>query len=548
MPEAAKPEAAKPKAAKPEPSKLTRAHRLALAGLSTIAMVLCCPDFDIWWLAFLAWIPLFAAIEGLRPRAALFYGWLTGCLTVFWGFFWLTELLVKFAGFSKLLGSPVALAFAAYHGLLWGVAMMVTAWVRQRSGRPLWVVAPLAWVALEAVMPNIFPIYMAQAWAWQPLWIQTAELGGVTMVGAIMVAINAGLYTLGRHYLVHRKLDRPAAAFTAALLIATPVYGAIRIAQVETTIAAAPKLKIGVVQGNMSIHEMAQRREKMRIFTGEQEMSAKLQAQGAEIILWGETAYPNGRMFHRASKREPQKGHPWRVHNEELGFTAPVIVGAVNRQDLRIRGCGVEGKCWNTAFLIKSDGTIGATYDKVYRLIFGEYVPIVDPKWYLSKIPSASHLEPGTGAGVLEFEQWRLGPFICYEDILPRYVRQTAQQGVHVFVNLTNDAWFGKTAEPWQHMGLSVFRAVEHRKGMLRSVNTGVSTYIDPTGTVIEKTKLTDPDIDGPQPATGFVADVPMVDPSYRTLYGMTGETFNGLCIFGLVALGWRRRKRAQAS
>ncbi|MEX1363538.1 MAG: nitrilase-related carbon-nitrogen hydrolase [Nannocystaceae bacterium] len=166
-------------------------------------------------------------------------------------------------------------------------------------------------------------------------------------------------------------------------------------------------------------------------------------------------------------------------------------------------------------------------------------------------MPNAAHIEKGKGADVMVLDtpqgKWRLGPFICYEDILPRFVRDAANQGVHVFVNMTNDAWFGKTHEPSQHLGLAVFRTVEHRKALVRAVNTGVSTIIDPTGTALGKTRVTDPDIDGPQPAEGLIADVPMMDPEARTPYGATGELFNGLMILGIVIVAFRTRGQAPA-
>ena len=503
--------------------------RLSMVGLSVCAMVLCCPDYDIWWLGFVAWVPYFAAIEGLRPRAAFLYGWLIGLFTVFWGFFWMTELLVKFADFSTLAASPVALLFAAWHGVIWGSAAAAIAWLRRRTTVALWVTAPLCWVAAEALLPNIFPIYMALGWSWQPLWIQTAELGGVTTVSFIMVAINAGLYTMWVSWLRGGRIDKKATAVTLTLLVAVPLYGAMRISAIESEMTMAPKLRMGVVQGNFSIKEMAQRDLKTRILAGQQRVSAELQAQGAQVVLWGETAYPNGGVFTRQMNEEPPEGNPWRVHQ---GFDVPVILGAVTRD-----ATGVSPYPWNTALLIDGDGTIVDRYDKVYRLIFGEYVPIVDPKWYLEQIPSASHIEQGAGPRALEFLGYRLGPFICYEDILPRYVRQTANQDVHVFVNLTNDAWFGKTHEPAQHLGLAVFRAIEHRKAMVRAVNTGISAYVDPTGAVAKKTRVVDPDIDGPQEAEGFWADVPMMDPEHRTPYGLTGELFNGLCVLGVVLI-----------
>jgi apolipoprotein N-acyltransferase len=527
-------------------SRLGRKHRVLLAALSVVPMVLCVADWDIWVLGYVAWIPMLAAVEATRPRQALFWGWLVGTFTVFWGFFWITELLVKFAGFPVALGAPITFLFASYHGLLWGLAMMVTVWLTGRTRLPLWITAPLSWVAIEATLPNIFPIYMAQGWAAAPTLIQTAELGGVTTVSFVMVATNAALYVVITRYWRERVLDRPAAIAAAGLIAVVPAYGAMRMAQVQSTMDAAPHLKVGVVQGNMSIAEMTRPRERDRAFMGEIRKSRELEAEGAEVILWGETAYPNSRIFHRESKHEPPQGHPWRLHQ---GFTAPLIVGAVTRENVRGANCGSIHKCWNTALLIGEDGEILDRYDKVYRLVFGEYAPIVDPEWYLQQIPSASHLQQGEGPKALSLGEHRLGAFICYEDILPRYVRETAQQGVHAFVNLTNDAWFGKTHEPAQHLGLAVFRAVEHRKGMLRSVNTGISTYVDPLGRQVHRTTVTDPDIDGPQEPDGFVADVPMMDPEAKTPYMLTGELFNGLCIFAIVVLGWRfRRDEAEAA
>jgi apolipoprotein N-acyltransferase len=509
---------------------LSRRVRLLLAVASSVAMVLACPDYDVWWLAFVMWVPLFAAIDGVRPKAALGYGTLTGAITVFWGFSWLSGLLTKFAGFSLPMAIPIAGLFSAYHGLIWGLSALFIAWLARRApGVPLWVCAPLVWVGVEATLPNIFPIYMAQAWAWQPLLVQTAEIGGVTMVSGLMVAINAGLYVLAKRWLSTRRLDRPAAAVTFALIVGIPAYGAMRIAQVEAQIDEAPKLRVGVVQGNMSIRQMATRAMKPRVLAAQQRMSRELQDQGAELIVWGETSYPNGRVFVRQSVRDLPEGHQWRVRS---GFSTPVIFGAVTRDHT-----GIEPYPYNTAILIGEGDQVLGMYDKVYRLIFGEYVPIVNPEWYLDLIPSASHLEKGSGPGVIEMNGVRLGPFICYEDILPRYVRETAKQDVHMFVNLTNDAWFGKTHEPAQHLGLAALRTVEHRKGLVRAVNTGISTYIDPTGRAHIKTRVTDPDIEGPQDPDGFVVDVPLMDSEHRTVYGLTGELFNGLCILGVVVI-----------
>ncbi len=516
--------------------------RVVAASLSAVCMVLACPSYDLWWLGFVGWVPWFWAIDGATPKRALLYGTLTGTITVFWGFFWMSELLTKFAGFPLIGALPVTLLFAAWHGLLWGISAAVGVWLHRRTGRSYLYLVPMAWVATEALLPNIFPIYMGLAWCWQPLWIQTAEIGGVTMVAGFMLAINAALYRTLRSAIVDNALEVRAAVVFVGLLVLLPTYGSIRISQVQSQMAAAPKLNFAVVQGNFSILEMRNLRLKHPILRREQQMTRALQDQGAQVALWGETAYPNPRAFTRQSTSDLEERNPWRVQQD---FDIPIIFGTVTRDTT-----GREKYPFNTALLIDGDGQVVGMYDKVYRLVFGEYVPVVDPDWYLSMVPNASHIAQGAGAGVLELDaegessgKWRFGPFICYEDILPRFVRDAANQRVHVFVNLTNDAWFGKTDEPWQHLGLAVFRAVEHRKGMVRSVNTGVSAYLDPTGRLVQSIDETEPDSEGPQPAEGFMAEVPMMDPDAQTLYGLTGETFNVLMILGLVGLGWRRRE-----
>lgn len=522
------------------PRPRTSRQRTAAALLSTVGMVLCCPDYDVWWLGFVAWVPYFWAIEGQRPWQAMKYGWLTGTLTVLWGFFWMTNLLTKFAMLPWIAALPVAVIFSAWHGLIWGLAAYVIAWMRQR-GASLLVVAPMAWVVMEAALPNLFPIYMALGWCWQPLWIQTAEIGGVTMVSATMVGLNAALYRVLVGRLEASRTDRRAGLVLLAWVIGIPTYGAIRIAQVRDDMAAAPKLKIAAIQGNFSIMEMRDRERKLPILRRQQQLTGELQAKGAELVVWGETAYPFGNVFFRDSIHDLPPGNPRKVQN---GFSIPIVFGTVTRDRT-----GREKYPYNTAILLDGQGRVAGMYDKVYRLAFGEYAPLVDPDWYLSMIPNAAHIAQGKGPDVLSVTTptgtWRLGPFICYEDILPRFVREAANGGVHVLVNSTNDAWFGKTHEPSQHLGLAVFRTVEHRKGMVRAVNTGVSTYIDPTGTAIEKTRVTDPDIDGPQGADGVLAEVPMMDPEARTIYGATGELFDVLMGLGLVVIGWRRRGMA---
>lgn len=513
--------------------------RILAAAATGASMWISAPNMDIWWLAFFGWVPLLWAIHDRPAKHAFFYGWIAGFVSVFVGFYWMTELLTRFAGFGQFGGSGITALFALWLGLQWAVPAAITAFLCQRTGRSTLLIFPMAWAAVEFVLPSIFPVYMALSWAWHPYWIQTAEIGGAMTVSFVMVAINAALWETLRGYLEDRKIELVAAGTLAAWLIGVPGYGAVRIAQVEAAMEEAPKLRFGVVQGNFGIDTYAKPAMKPLLLRELQRVTAELQEQGAEVVLWGETAYPYGR-FTRQREFDLDARDRRRI---QRGFDVPVIVGLVTRDRTR-----QNPYAWNTAWVLDSDGRLGTRYDKNYPLMFGEAAPPgIDPEWYLDKIPSASHLNRGDGPAVLEAAGYRFGPLICYEDILPRFTREVANEGVNALVNLTNDSWFGKTREQSEHLGLAVYRSIEHRKPLLRSVNAGISAYVDPTGRVVEQTEVTDSDTDGYHGAEGFVVDVPMMSTDSRTVYGLTGDLFGWLCIAGLIGLwGWSRYHRAR--
>lgn len=529
--------------------------RLLAAAATGSAMWISAPDWDIWWVAFFGWVPLLWAIHGRSPRQAFFYGWISGFVSVFVGFFWMSELLARFAGFGTSSAAAITALFALYLGLQWAIPAWITAHLTRRTGRSTLLIFPLAWVAIEFLLPSIFPVYMALSWAWQPLWIQTAEIGGAMTVSFVMVAINSALWeTLRACFLPDpgeapgidragrpRPSVRVAAGTLAAWLIGVPAYGALRIAQVEAQMAEAPKLDIGVAQGNFGIETYGQPAMKPVLLRELQRVTAELQAQGADLVVWGETAYPYGRFTRQHESDLPETDR----RRIQRGFDIPVIVGLITRDATR-----ETPHPWNTAWVLHGDGTWGDRYDKNYPLMFGEAAPPgVDPDWYLDKIPSASHINRGEGPAVLEVAGYRVGALICYEDILPRFTQELANERVNVLVNLTNDSWFGKTREQAEHLGLAVFRAVEQRKGLLRSVNAGISAYVDPTGRVVAQTEVTDSDREGYEGAEGFVVEVPMMPADQLSVYGWTGDLFGWLCIAGLAGFwGWGRYHQRRAS
>ena len=189
-------------------------------------------------------------------------------------------------------------------------------------------------------------------------------------------------------------------------------------------------------------------------------------------------------------------------------------------------------------------------YDKVRLLAFGEYIPGIDYfPWLRNFLPEgAGKFTAGNGPLTLNLQGpdgqvWKLGPVICYEDLLPGFVRRVGQLRPNLLVNLTSDSWFGAATEPWDHLALSVFASVELRVSLVRAVNSGVSALIDPNGRVLQKTYADDP-YRNPQPSDGIIVDAPRMEGG-NTVYVAVGNLFAYFCIATTLILAGVAAKRA---
>jgi apolipoprotein N-acyltransferase len=152
---------------------------------------------------------------------------------------------------------------------------------------------------------------------------------------------------------------------------------------------------------------------------------------------------------------------------------------------------GSQNFLYNSAYLVTPDGDIAARNDKVHLVPFGEYVPL--KKW----LPFINHLvaqvgefKSGKKGDTLKWAPADIGVLICYEIIFPELASELVANNAGLLVNITNDAWFGKTSAPYQHFSMAVFRAVENRRSLIRAANTGISGFIDPSGRVLNQSEL----------------------------------------------------------
>jgi apolipoprotein N-acyltransferase len=525
-------------------------ERLRLLGFSVVSGVLLAaaclslPGVPTWPLMWFALVPqLLVALEAKTPKRAFLWGWLTGTLANTIGFYWMDGLFERFGHMSKLEALPIMMLLTSYQGVefalfSWGVRR---ARARAGEGVPLALLAPLVMATLELVLPQVFPFYLAISQAFVPPVIQIADLTGPIGVTALLVASSGALVDalLGHRAGRGRAALRPLAV-VAALVVADLAYGAARLRQVDAARAVAPKVKTGLVQANVGILEKWDPKEFAKLLTTHQEHSAALARAGADFIVWPESSYPYA--LPRPFAREWPADDPRRVR---VGFDTPLLFGALTLHPGARPKAGPDRFPYNTALMMDAGGAITGSYDKVFLMLFGEYIPLYDSvPWFTEIFPEASNFSRGSEPASFPLRvagrDYKLGPLICYEDILPGFTRRVAKLGPNALVNITNDAWFGRTAEPYQHLALAVFRAVEHRLELVRAVNTGVSAHVDAAGRVLARTASVDPaEAPDAQPSK-LLVDLAMLDGG--GLYRHVGDLFAFACLLALVALVARAR------
>jgi apolipoprotein N-acyltransferase len=198
-------------------------------------------------------------------------------------------------------------------------------------------------------------------------------------------------------------------------------------------------------------------------------------------------------------------------------------------------------RTYNSAVLIRPDGTLAGRYDKLHRVVFGEYIPLVETfPWLRNLTPFGAHfgIDAGLACAVFDHNGFRFAPIICFEDTVPQLVRTimnttseatpAGPRRVDFLVNLTNDGWFHGSSELDQHLITAAFRCVECRTPMVRAVNTGISAFIDGDG-VIRRKALGLKNGESKLEEAVVVDNVPL--DTRRSPYLAGGDWFPGVCL-----------------
>lgn len=468
-----------------------------------------------WWpLGYVALAPLLVAIRHRRPAAGALLGWAAGTVTTFLGFFWLVDTIRIHGhfpwGVAMLLHLLLSVAQAGRFALFGTLVCAV-------DGRrwPWPVAVGGAFVASEIAYPLLFPWFLGACLHAHPTLIQTADVGGPILVGlpmAITSAVVASLFPPQGP----RLPDRSTVAAAGAAVLLPLVYGSLVIPFADRRVAKAPMTRIGLVQGNLPMPPATAETLHDR-FLDQIQRTRDVTAREAALVFWPESAF-----VHVLPEDAP--GDLLR-RTEASTLEVPLLVGAL------IERSGEPARLYNSALMVDRHGAVQGRYDKQHLLPFGEYLPLGDRlPWLYRLSPGSGRISPGPHRGPIPFEDKRITVLVCYEDILPGLVNAAVRHHQpHLLANLTNDGWFGDSEAAGIHFALAKFRAVEHRKYLVRATNTGMTAVVDPVGRVVVEAPA--------RVAASLVAEVRWLHG--WTLYGWWGDFPWYLAAVGILGCAW---------
>lgn len=484
-------------------------------------------------LGFLAWFslaPLFYVVRDKGPRASFLLTFLCSGVYYSISLCWLYKALNTYGHLSPVVSVAVLLLLVVIISAYIALAPMFAAFVERRTNISRFWTIPIFWVALEFarnyVPCNGFPwgnITNTQ-FAFLPV-IQITDVVGIFGLTYIMLLVNCACGLLIIPY--WRRCDAPATRsaklmFVTLLVVVTLIYGYWRIYDVTGKQEGWKSIRAALLQGNIPQdekwvegHEMAQLQPYINF-------TKVLANTNVDLIVWPEASYP------------------WILQSQEMKLD-PVLIGTSDvkkdRDPYLLLGALISDKktngkrkLYNSMLLADKNGDILGRYSKAHLVPFGEYVPYRKFLFFAKKLVAPiGNFEPGASVDPMFTDGYQIGGLVCYEDVFPEISAEHTRKGANLLAVVTNDAWYGRSSAAFQHLAISVFRAVENRRWLIRSANSGVSAVVDAIGRIISQTDIFEKGM--------IVSNVRLGEG--LSLYTRFGNWFAWVCVgMGVILLG----------
>jgi apolipoprotein N-acyltransferase len=408
----------------------------------------------------LALAPLVVLLGGPRPG---WLAWLHG--VVYWlaAIPWIVPTLITYGGIATWLAWLLLVLLAAYLAIFWGLFGWLGARLWRGGGWASLLALPALWVALEWLRGWLFSGFpwnlAAYAWVEVPGALPAAAWIGPWGVSFLVALANVGVATM----VARRGVPRGVFALLVPLVV-LPLAG-------RYALPAAPHASGGqpvrVLQPNIANLAAYDPEPVLRNYRRVTEMSELACDVPGALVVWPESAgwpfsYPSDPGFQNDLLRLVGRG-------------CPLLFNTAFR----------EGEDWRNAAFLLTPGGGEARADKRHLVPFGEYVPLAPLFPFLDRLArNAGDFSPAKELSLLDWGRERLGTAICFEVTFPGEVAEAVRAGASVLVTITNDAWYGDTAAPWQHYRAARFRAAENGRPLVRAAITGVSALVRADGRV----------------------------------------------------------------
>lgn len=442
--------------------------------------------FSLWPLLFICLLPLFYWLSKAGSgRQASTRGLISGLILYVLQLYWIIPVLMQYGGLPWFVALPSLLLLAFYMSLYLAVfSGGVFLLLRNGSFLLLAIGVPSLWVGLDWIRSWLFGGFPWMDlgygfWA-VPQFIQAADLFGHYGYTFLIILVNLLIFTfLSDRFTRGQRFS--GVLVIMVFILALSGYSLMRWNEVELLVDRAQKPVIGIVQGNVGQdHKWSPTERELTVKNYIRLSEALMAERFPTLIIWPETALP---FYPRDNELLLPVSRFVRHHEVTLMTGAPWY--EIVDWDKRLINY------YNSALLMPPSGKFSDFYYKNQLVPYGEYVPLKRYMPFLAPLVEAvGDFTPGSIDKPLSAGTIRAGVLICYESIFEKMGRAWVESGANVFVNLTNDAWYGKSSAPHQSWAMTVYRTVEARRSLVRSANTGISGVIDPLGRVLEKSEL----------------------------------------------------------